>query len=158
MKKYYKYILYSLIVSSLILLDMLTKNLLDGKAIPLIDGVISFYSSHNTGAGFSILSNKTLLLTIITVVFFVLFTLFNIFEKFKPTHFYLISVSLLYAGAIGNLIDRLALKYVRDFICLEFINFPIFNVADICLTIGVMLYAINFLFLNKTKKEKKDAI
>ena len=158
MKLKYKTILYCTLTALLIILDMLTKIYLDGKNITLINGVLSFLSSHNTGAGFSILSNKTLFLIIITSVFLVIFTLFNMFEKFKLSHLYLTSIALIYAGAIGNLIDRLMFGYVRDFIYFELIDFPIFNVADICLTVGVTLYAINFLFFNKNKKEQNNAI
>ena len=158
MRTRYKITLYSNFVAILFTLDMLTKFFLDNKEITLINGVLSFSSSHNTGAGFSIFSNKTLFLIIITSVFLIIFTLFNIFEKFKQSHLYLLSLSLIYAGAIGNLIDRLMLGYVRDFIYLQFINFPVFNVADICLTVGVIIYAVNFLFFNKNKKEQNVAI
>lgn len=156
MKKNYKIILYSCVFILLIIVDLLTKFLLDGKEITLISGVLSLTSSHNTGAGFSILNNQTLFLTIITIAFLIIFTLFNIFEKFKFSHLYLISISLIYAGAVGNLIDRIAFGYVRDFIYFELINFPIFNVADICLTIGVILFAIYFLFFNKPTKEDNN--
>lgn len=156
MKTKSKIILYSLVMLLLVALDMLTKFLLDNKVITLINGVLSFSSSHNTGAGFSIFSNQTIFLILITVIFLIIFTFFNIYEKFKLSHLYFISLSLIYAGAIGNLIDRIMLGYVRDFIYFELINFPIFNIADICLTIGVIIYAINFLFFSK--KEKKNEI
>ena len=133
MKYKYKYFLYCSLAVVFILLDMLTKKLFDNKYIAVIDGIVSITSSHNTGAGFSIFSNQTVLLIAITASFLVIFALFNIFGKFKLSHLYLISTTLIFSGAIGNLIDRLMLNYVRDFIYFEIINFPIFNVADICL-------------------------
>ena len=158
MKKYLKQIISSVIFIVMLFLDMLTKYIFDNKNIILIKNVLNFSSSHNTGAGFSILSDKTLLLTILSIVFLVIFTVFNLTNKNTKSYIYYVSLSLIYAGAIGNLIDRLIFKYVRDFIYFELINFPIFNVADICLTVGVILLAIYFLFFNKPKKEKVDAI
>lgn len=55
--------------------------------------------------------------------------------------------SLVFGGAVGNLIDRLFLGYVRDFIALDFINFPVFNIADMCLCAGVIVLLVFFLFL-----------
>jgi signal peptidase II len=77
-----------------------------------------------------------------------------------------ITLALLFAGAVGNLIDRIVLSYVRDFFDFCLINFPVFNVADSSLTIGCILLVIDALFLKdrsmfervslKTKGERKN--
>ena len=63
-----------------------------------------------------------------------------------------ISFALILSGAIGNFIDRLLNGYVVDMFRLDFINFPIFNVADVCLTVGVALMLIHVLFFEKEEK------
>ena len=147
MKKYKMPIISGLLFVFLLTADLVTKAFFDGKYITLIKGVFSFSSAHNTGAGFSIFSNQLVFLLIFTSVFLVAFTLYLVLDKDKKTNWWWISVSLIYAGAIGNMIDRIIFGYVRDFLYFELINFPIFNVADICLTVGITLFAINFLFL-----------
>ena len=147
MKKFLKPIISIFSFVLLLVLDLVTKTIFEAKNITLIKGVFSIFSTHNTGAGFSIFSNQTTFLLIITSVFLVLFTLFLVFEKDKKTNLWWISIALIYSGAIGNMIDRLMFGYVRDFLFFELINFPIFNVADVCLTVGIVLFAINFLFL-----------
>lgn len=158
MTKNKKYLLVEIIIFiSVIAIDMLTKFLLDGKVIPIIKGVISFTSSHNTGAAFSIFSNNTLMLIIVTIVFLGIIFVADRFIKNKNLLYY-ISFALIVAGGIGNLIDRIFLGYVRDFIYFELINFAIFNVADSALTVGVILFAIFVLFYSDGKKKKATNI
>ena len=64
-----------------------------------------------------------------------------------------ISLALVLAGALSNLIDRILFAYVRDFIYLKFINFAVFNVADMAITIGAILIIISILFLQKKDTE-----
>ena len=156
MTKNKKYLLIELIIFiSVIAVDMLTKYLLDGKVIPIIKGVISFTSSHNTGAAFSIFSNNTLMLIIVTIIFLGIIFIADRFIKNKNM-LYFVSFALIIAGGVGNLIDRIFLGYVRDFIYFELINFAIFNVADSALTIGVILFAIFVIFFSDGKKNKKQ--
>ena len=155
MKKFLKPIISIFSFVLLLVLDLVTKAVFEAKNITLIKGVFSIFSTHNTGAGFSIFSNQTTFLLIVTSVFLVLFTLFLVFEKDRKTNLWWISIALIYSGAIGNMIDRLMFGYVRDFLYFELINFPIFNVADVCLTVGIVLFAINFLFL-QPKLNKGD--
>lgn len=57
-----------------------------------------------------------------------------------------LGLALVLSGAIGNLIDRVALGYVRDFIAFDFMNFPVFNFADSCITVGAVLLIVSVLF------------
>lgn len=140
-----------------ILFDMLTKFLTEGVRHKVIEGVVSFVSVHNTGAAWSIFSEHTILLTITSIIFLGLFFIIDHMLKRPNNLLYVISFSLIVGGGIGNLIDRIFFGYVRDFICLNFIDFPIFNIADICLCIGVGLIIIYILFdnIDNKKDEKK---
>lgn len=148
-----KLIIVLSIVIFILAVDLITKGLLDGKEIGVIKGVVSFVSEHNYGAAWSFLSGKVILLIIVSVLFLALFITFDIVEK--QTHpLYTISFAMIIGGTLGNMIDRIFLGYVRDFICLDFINFPIFNIADCCLVLGVILYCVYYVFMwDKNKKE-----
>ncbi len=143
---------YILIFAIFLIFDQITKVILDGKTIGLISGVFSFTSSHNYGAGFSILTGKGWLLITLTFVFLAFIGVFNHFQKQKNA-LYKWSMALIISGAIGNLIDRIFLGYVRDFLYFELINFPIFNVADSCLTIGIILLCVFLVFVEPKLKK-----
>lgn len=144
---------YSLIVF-FIFLDLLTKLLLDGKSITLINGVIRFESSHNIGAAWSMLQGKIWFFVLGAIVFTIIIHLFDHFVKPQNKWYYFGFIFML-SGTIGNAIDRIQFAYVRDFIMLEFINFPIFNLADMFLTVGVILFSIYILFYYDDKKKVK---
>jgi len=152
LKKYYLYILVAVIV---ILVDFLTKIIFADVDIPIINGVLRLFSRKNTGVAFSFLEGKLILIISICILFLILFSIGNHFFK-NQNKLYLISVGLIFGGAIGNLIDRIVLGYVRDFIYFELTNFAIFNVADACLFIGVVLLGVYFLFIDKKFFGKND--
>ena len=156
MKKTTKfYILMIIILAVGIAVDLITKTLATNVTMPLISGLVSITFTWNKGAGWSLFSDHTLLLTIFTGILIVGIILLIIF--FKPKSLvYAIGMSMILAGAIGNFIDRVVFGAVRDFICLEFISFPIFNFADMLLTVGVILLCIWLVFLSG-KKENKNA-
>lgn len=126
--------------------DLILKFLSDGKSLPAINGIFNIYSTHNTGGAWSIFSNSTIFLIVVTIIFIVAIIIFN-YNLNKKNYFYAISMGLLLSGAVCNLFDRIKYGYVRDFINLEFINFPVFNIADIAITVGVILLVIYFLFI-----------
>ena len=147
-------ILKVLIFAGVFALDMVSKALLDYKNIPLIDGVISFSYVHNTGAAWGIFGNSTWLLAIFSLIFVIAFIYFDRKLKIENT-LYKISFALVLAGTIGNMVDRVILGYVRDFIYLDFLKtFPVFNVADMSLVIGMILLAIYIIFLHKPAKKE----
>lgn len=152
MKKFY--LAMALIFFAAICLDLVTKHLTTNVSMPLLDGLVSIYFTWNTGAGWSILSDHTLILTIFSALMVVGMIVLLVF--FRPKNWiYTIGFALVFAGAVGNLFDRIVFGAVRDFICLEFINFPIFNVADICLTIGAILIGIWLVFFYKGEKVER---
>lgn len=103
----------------------------------------------NTGGAWSLFSDSTIILTVISsIVCVVIIIGFLIICARSPQVPILTSSSLalVLAGGMGNLIDRLVYGYVIDFIDLSFIEFPIFNIADIGVTCGIVLFVISFIF------------
>lgn len=123
-------------------LDQLTKFLVIHKlslhqSIPVIKGVFYITLVHNRGAAFGILKNQVPLF-IFTSIFTIILIYKNLKENTKnKLSLYSFSLSLVLAGALGNLIDRLFLGYVIDF--LDFRIWPVFNIADSVITIGAIL-------------------
>lgn len=148
------YVIIAVIVVLGIALDMITKHITMGVNTPIIEGIVSAIFTWNTGAGWSILSDQTLILTIFSAILVIGLILLIIFYRPQNTLFS-VGTGLVLAGAIGNLIDRIAFGAVRDFIHLDFMSFPIFNVADILLTFGAILIGIWLVFFwgKKGKKE-----
>lgn len=151
----FNYLIYLFIVVSLVSLDQYTKSIIlnyfelyESKTI--IDGFFSLTYVQNFGAGFSIMQNARTTFLIITPICLIGFTYLFIKSNDKLSKTALL---LMISGTMGNFIDRIVRVYVVDF--LDFIifgwDFPIFNVADIFLTIGVCLYIIALI------KEEKDA-
>ena len=151
-----------LIVFFLLAVDIVTKSLIvkfdtNGEVIKnlavIIDNVLYIMPTANEGAAWSILSGKTILLIILTFIFLISIICYDLLFK-KKSVFFGISTSLIVTGAIGNLIDRLAFGKVRDFIYFSPINFPVFNVADMCLTVGIILFAIYTVFIMDKNNKK----
>ena len=132
-------------------LDIITKMLVLGyfegtsKTVSVIDGVLSFCYRGNDGAGFSILSGHTEFLVIFTIIALIAI-LFLLIKGTYRSHITNFGFCLIFFGGIGNLIDRLFRNgVVVDFISFDFIDFPVFNVADICVTVGAGLVILYFL-------------
>ncbi len=117
-----------------------------------IDGLLGFVYVRNEGAAFSILSGKLGLLSIISIVFCIAVVAYWIIKK--PTNKLLCTaLTLMTSGALGNAVDRVMYGYVVDFIATEFIDFPVFNIADIAITVGAALLVVYaFLYDEKEKK------
>ncbi|MGY3778789.1 signal peptidase II [Isobaculum melis] len=129
-------------------IDQLTKYIVMNQidlyhTIEVIPNILSWTYVKNEGAAWNILEGKMWLFYIITTI--VIIAILYIMQKYaKPRKNLLLNLSLMLilAGAIGNFIDRLVHTFVVDMIQLTFFNFPVFNVADMCLTVGVALAAI----------------
>ena len=130
-----------------------------GKDFTILSGILGSrgLTTLNTGGAWSIMSDHPWLLILITVVFltFIIF----VDAKYKVQHtLYKISFSLIIGGALGNLIDRIFLGGVRDFLFFEFWKtYPTFNVADSFLLVGTILLLVYIVFFGfKNEKETKD--
>ena len=154
--------LYIFIAVVCVLLDQgfkfLAVQYLKGQAaIAVIPGLIGFRYAENTGAAFSILSGKVDFLIIITAIALAVVAYFILAKKFD-NRIEEICFVLIFAGGVGNLIDRIAQGKVVDYLEFLFIEFPIFNFADILVCCGVGLFAIYTIiseFSPKNKKERK---
>ncbi|GAB6441142.1 MULTISPECIES: signal peptidase II [Bacillus] len=133
---------------------LIVKNMELGMSIPIIDNVLYITSHRNRGAAWGILENKMWFFYIITVVFVVFIVIYM--QKYAKTDKLLgISLGLILGGAIGNFIDRVFRQEVVDFIHVYIFsyNYPVFNIADSALCIGVVLIIIQTLLEGKKTKE-----
>jgi signal peptidase II len=142
-------IISGIIVALLVGLDQLTKFLAElflkaSDSIVIIDNVIELTFSYNTGAAFSLFQGNTWLLIGIGVLAVIGFTLY-IGKLVDIGDFDMFTYSLLLGGVLGNLIDRIVHGYVIDYISLNIFgyHFPIFNFADMCIVISVILIFIS---------------
>ena len=157
-----QYLLMSLAALAVIVLDQVSKFLVL-KYIPLnghvdmIPGFLGLTYVRNPGAAFSSFEGAQWLFALI----FLLFAVFIFWEfpkkKMPFTDFERWLIVLIFAGGVGNTIDRFRFGYVVDMIQTEFMNFPIFNVADCFITCGCILLVIHLIFFNRQfwKEDKK---
>lgn len=158
MSKSYNVPIWSTFIIILIALDQLTKFLIVkslevGESIKVISNFLYITSHRNQGAAWGILQGKMWLFYIVTIVVLVILFMFFKNEGYGRPDVQL-GLSLLIAGSIGNFIDRLFRGEVVDFVDTYIFsyNFPIFNVADAALTIGVIVLIIVILFEGKEEK------
>ena len=158
-----------LIVIGLVLLDQISKiivvnNMQLYKQVLFVDPLLNFRFTYNEGAAWSILSDHRWILAVVSILASV--ALLYLMKDFslKKEKMYSISLALITGGAIGNGIDRIFREHgVVDFLEFGFMEFPIFNLADTFLTIGVFMLGIYVIFISKdgilpfmNKKEKKS--
>ena len=148
-----KFILFFVASIFLILIDQLTKHLAykylyNKKPIVLIKDIIEFVYVENRGAAFGILQNKQSFFYLLTIVVFIIIFYAIYSLKLNANNLsYFMFLILIFAGAFGNFIDRLKNKYVIDFIYFKLIDFPVFNFADICITLGCVLLVFSLIFV-----------
>ncbi len=152
----------SLFAAAIVAADQYTKYLTVAKIalhqdVKFIPGFLGLTYVQNTGAAFSSFEGQMWLFALI----FLLFTVGIVYEYRKNTmgfsNFERWCIAAVYGGGLGNMIDRIRLGYVVDMIETEFMNFPVFNVADCFITCGCILMMISLIFFNKEfwKEEKK---
>ena len=156
------YILMAVFAALILVLDQVSKfitvaNIPLYQSVDFIPGVLSLTYVQNDGAAFSILEGQQWLFAIV----FALFAVFIVWEFSKKRlplkNFERWCIVAVFAGGLGNMIDRLRLGYVVDMIQTEFMDFPVFNVADCFITCGCILLIAHLIFFNKDfwKDEKK---
>jgi len=156
------YALMALFVGVIVALDQWTKvltlsNIALYEKVPFLDGLFHFTYVQNTGAAFSSFEGAMWLFALV----FILFTALVIYDLVKKAMPFTVlerwCIAAVYGGGLGNMIDRLRLGYVVDMIEVEFIRFPVFNVADCFITCGCVLLLVHLIFFNRDfwKEEKK---
>ena len=134
----------------LIFLDQLLKGYINnnftyGEVRPFIPHILSFTKITNTGAAWSIFEGKINFLFFLSILVIIILVYIIYKEKDKPKLFQ-IGIMLILSGTIGNAIDRGLHKYVIDMFKLELFDFPIFNLADTYITVGVILLIIYIIY------------
>ncbi|EGO7584684.1 signal peptidase II [Enterococcus faecalis] len=153
-------VVYFLISALLVGLDQWSKyltvqNISLGETKEFIPGFLSLTHLRNTGAAWSLLEGKMIFFYVITVIVSVVI-IYLLIKNYKKSIWYSVGLSFVLAGAIGNFIDRVRLGYVVDMLQTDFMNFPIFNVADNTLVVGVICIFIYLILDEKAAKEGKN--
>ena len=152
------YLIFSIL---LLLIDQITKYLTTARlseyeSVALLENFLSFTRCHNTGGPWSLFDEFPFIFIIATLCVFALEIWF--FKKHPLKHSLAkLSCSLINAGAIGNLLDRIFRGYVVDMIELTFIDYPVFNFADCCVVVGAILMCVYVIFIEgKDKNPRGD--
>lgn len=148
--------MYAILFVILVAIDQVTKyiaiiNLKGKNEVVIIDKWLHFTYVENSGAAFGIFQNATILFTILTIIIVFGIMWYMLKESNNIGVFLKFSLVMIIAGAIGNLIDRIRLGYVVDFIYSPLgglYNFPVFNFADIYVTCSAILLIIYLLFID----------
>ncbi len=154
------YIIYSVIIAFGIFIDQLTKYLTAaymylGQSIPIIKDVIHITYVQNRGAAFGMMKDERwIFMTVSTVMIIAL--AFYLYLGHAQSLLYGISLSMIISGGIGNMIDRIALGYVVDFIDFTLIDFAVFNGADsfVCVGAGLLILALVLDIIKESRAEK----
>lgn len=153
-------IVYYLIAFIIIAVDQFTKyltlqNIEMYESIEVIPGLVSLTHHRNTGAAWSILEGQMWFFYVVTIIV-VGIILYYLHTEGKEHKMFAWGLTLLLGGALGNFIDRLLHQFVVDMVRLDFINFPIFNIADMALTFGVIVMILYLIFDEFNTKKAAD--
>lgn len=141
--------LYLLLAALIVAADQLVKNWaslnLPGRgSVDFIPGIVNFYYAENTGAAFSMLKDMRWLFIGVSIIAAIVIAYLILAKKIRSV-WGLIPLAMVLGGAVGNLIDRIFVGYVVDMFEFSFVRFAIFNVADIFVTCGGVLFCLYYL-------------
>ena len=126
----------------------------EGRVIWSVPPLFELYRTTNTGAAFSMMSAKTVVVAVISSVLMLALCVLLARSR-SSSRLFCVSLSVLLGGGIGNLIDRVIWGGVTDYIRLLFIRFPVFNFADICITVSVAVLFVLICFDHKVDKPEE---
>ncbi|OEF96054.1 signal peptidase II [Desulfuribacillus alkaliarsenatis] len=153
---------YYIIAVIIVIIDQLSKlavvNFMDERninTIPIWEGVFHLTSHRNAGAAFGILQEQRWFFIVVTlfVIIGIIYAIYK-YEGHADKKLFLFGITLLLGGAVGNLIDRIFVGAVIDFLDFRLINYPIFNIADVAIVIGVVLLFIDLWHTHKLENEQ----
>lgn len=151
--KFMKKRCFFILITILVIIDQLTKYFIihNKSKLPkeIINNVLCFNYCENKGIAFGIGEGTVQLISIITIIVIAIILTAIYINYTKINSKILLGSSIMIAGGIGNLIDRIFRLYVVDFIDFNFFNFPIFNFADICVVAGVIIIGITYLIIDR---------
>lgn len=152
------FILAAILALDLCLKDYLKDFLFDksGMSYTLINGFMDLQYSENTGAGFGMFQGNTTALIVVTAIVIAIICFYLMFVQ-KDAEWLRIPLVFIVGGGIGNLVDRIALGYVRDFFKFTFVDFAIFNIADVFVTVGAILLIIALIVMMVQEGKKGKA-
>ena len=148
------FLYFSLFSVGVVVLDQFTKYLTVAnidlyEKLSFIPGILRLTHVRNTGAAFSMFSGMQWLFALV-FLFFTGLLLFEYFKKPMPfSKFERWCIAAVYGGGVGNMIDRVRWGYVVDMLEMEFMEFPVFNVADCFITCGCIALMVSLIFFNK---------
>ncbi|MBL8013284.1 MAG: signal peptidase II [Candidatus Omnitrophica bacterium] len=150
-------LLCTITTAMVVIIDRVTKSffssvLSEGETIPVIKNIFHFTLVHNTGMAFGLFRDHGFVFIVVPIIAIALLV-YNIYYYRKNEHLshsYIVAFSLILGGAIGNLIDRIHIGHVIDF--LDFRVFPVFNIADSAITIGACIILIKCIPLSVKEK------
>lgn len=158
------YVISALIIVGGVLIDQITKLLavkflmpMNPDSVTVIKGILNFTYLENTGMAFGLLPDKRWIFMLVSTVMIVALAVYLYLGR-AENRLYLVSIAMIISGGIGNMIDRIALGYVVDFIDVRLFDFWkwIFNVADslVCVGAGLLILALLIDLVGEIKKEK----
>lgn len=157
-----EYLIYTLIVAGVVSLDQLTKLIatvflkkLD--TLPIFEGVLHLTYVENRGAAFGILKDAPWVFNTFSVLA-IIFLIGFVFLGHAESKLYTVSCLMIAGGGIGNMIDRISVGFVVDFIDFRLIDFAVFNIADsfVCVGAGLLILALILEIVKETKKGESE--
>ena len=149
------------VIAGVIALDQVSKilvlNLLYKEQVEIIPGVLNFTYVENRGMAFGMLSDHRWVFIVVSTVAIIAFLAY-LYLGHAENMLYAVSIAMIISGGIGNMIDRIALGYVVDFIDFRLINFAVFNGADsfVCVGAGLLILALILDLIKEYKAEKEQ--
>ena len=145
-------VLFGFLAAGWLAVDVVTKGFFNSSFAPgdvitePILGLFRFRLVHNTGAAWGMFGDSTFALGVMSIVVCALLLAYLIIASKSMNTGQVVGLALVFAGGIGNAIDRFTLGYVVDFIDFTFIDFPVFNIADIGVTCGFVIFIASMLY------------
>ena len=157
-------VLFFVLMGLWLLLDIVTKQYFNSSGLlgeALGDsflGIFHFRLVHNTGAAWGLFGGSTMVLGVMSAIVSLIIMGYFFFVAARARNLEIVGLALILAGGIGNGIDRFALGYVVDFIEFSFMQFPVFNVADIGVTCGFAMVVLSMLLSWRAESNEKTSV